>query len=304
MRKIVSVIVILGFAGAVIGWVLSAPNQLSADEIASLPTGQASAGEQVFWAGGCTSCHAAPKTKGKDKLVLSGGLELKTPFGIFRAPNISPHLEAGIGSWSLADFINAMKRGVSPKGSHYFPAFPYPSYARMSNQDAADLWAFMKTLPQSEVQVADHSISFPFNIRRGVGLWKFLYMDENPILEIDTSNPQLLRGRYLVEALGHCGECHTPRNALGGPDNSRWLAGGVGPEGKEKIPNITPHKDGIGSWSGADITYSLESGFTPEFDSFGSSMAAVQENMARLPLSDREAIAAYLKAVKALPTKP
>ncbi len=303
-KKFARAIFVFGLSCAVIGWVLSAPNPLSQEQISALPKGNAVAGEQVFWAGGCTSCHSVPKAKGNAKLVLSGGHELKTPFGIFRVPNISPDPKFGLGEWKLADFTNAMKRGIRPDGSHYYPAFPFTSYAKMSDQDVADLWAFMKTLPGSDVKIADHSLPFPFNIRRGLGLWKRLYLDTNPVLVIEKDNPVLRRGRYLVEALGHCGECHTPRNVIGGPDKSRWMAGGIGPEGKEKIPNITPHKDGIGAWSEVDISYALESGFTPEFDSFGSSMVDVQENMARLPETDRKAIAAYLKAIRPVSGKP
>lgn len=303
-KTLLFTVLALGVLGAATGWVLTAPNTLDTQEIAALPAGDAAAGEQVFWAGGCTSCHAAPKAEGDAKLVLAGGLELKTPFGTFRAPNISPDQQNGIGSWSAGDFANAMKRGVRPDGAHYYPAFPFTSYIRMTGKDVADLFAFLKTLPVSTNQVADHSLSFPFNIRRGLGLWKLLYLDEAPSVTLSNSDAQLARGQYLVEALAHCGECHTPRNPIGGPDTSRWLGGGVAPEGNEKIPNITPHSDGIGEWSAADIVNSLETGFTPEYDSFGSSMAEVQLNMAKLTAADREAIAAYLKAVPQVAGKP
>ena len=304
-KKLALAAVVLGALAAIVLWVLSAPNPLSAEKVAVLPRGDAARGETVFWAGGCTSCHSARGSKGDDKLVLAGGLELKTPFGTFRAPNISPDLENGLGNWSLEDFANSMKRGVSPSGQHHYPAFPFTSYARMTDGDVADLFAFLKTLPSSANAVPDHDLGFPFNIRRGLGLWKLIYLDPAPVVTLDNPDEKLARGRYLVEALGHCGECHTPRNPIGGPDKTRWLAGGEGPEttssGKpEKIPNITPHQTGLGDWSEKDISYGLETGFTPEFDSFGSSMVAVQENMAKLSAVDREAIAAYLKAVPAV----
>ncbi|MDD9910805.1 MAG: cytochrome c [Ahrensia sp.] len=308
MRKLFAILVVLAVVGAGALWLLSAPVRLSAEAVAALPEGDATRGETVFWASGCTSCHAAPGAKGDDKLLLAGGLELPTPFGTFRAPNISPHESAGIGGWSLADFANSMKRGVSPGGEHHYPAFPYTSYTRMTGGDVADLFAYLKTLPASDNRVADHDLTFPYNLRRGLGLWKHLYLKDEPILALDTSgqsgvDEQHLRGRYLVEVLGHCGECHTPRNVFGGMDTARWLAGGEGPEtnslGKpELIPNITPHETGIGDWSADDIAYSLESGFTPSYDSFGSSMVSVQENMARLSAEDREAIGLYLKAVR------
>jgi len=305
LKKLFAAATVLGTIAAVALWVLSAPDPLSTEEVAALPEGDATRGETIFWAGGCTSCHAAPGAKDDAKLVLAGGLELSTPFGTFRAPNISPDPENGLGNWSLEDFANSMKRGVTPDGQHHYPAFPFTSYARMTDGDVSDLFAFLKTLPPSNNAVPDHDLGFPFNIRRGLGLWKLLYLDPTPVVALDNPDEKLTRGQYLVEALGHCGECHTPRNPIGGPDKSHWLAGGVGPEttssGKpEKIPNITPHETGLGGWSEKDISYSLETGFTPEFDSFGSSMVAVQENMAKLSAEDREAIAAYLKAVPAV----
>lgn len=299
MRKALFALAILAALAAAAGWFLTAPDRFDGETLAAYPQGNAQAGEMMFWAGGCASCHAAPGAKGEDKLLLAGGVELKTPFGTFRAPNLSPHPDSGIGDWSLADFANAMQRGVSPDGAHYYPAFPFTSYARMKPKDISDLWAYLQTLPESDNVPAGHDLGFPFNIRRGLGLWKRLFLDPAPVIAIEESDEQLARGRYLVEGPAHCGECHTPRNAIGGPDASRWLAGGPAPEGNEKIPNITPSSAGIGDWSAGEIADSLKTGFTPEFDSFGSSMADVQENMERLSDSDRAAIAAYLKAVPA-----
>jgi mono/diheme cytochrome c family protein len=296
-NRLTLIILCIAVLGAALAWILSAPRFLSESEIAQLPAGNAAAGETVFWAGGCASCHAAPKTEGEEKLKLAGGLEFDTPFGLFVAPNISPDEQAGLGKWSLGDFANAMKRGIRPDGAHYFPAFPYPSYSKMTDQDVSDLWAYLRTLPRIAEAAPSHQIGFPFNIRRSLGFWKLLYFNEKMVVDVPPGDSELLRGRYLVEALGHCGACHTPRNILGGPKFSAWLAGGVSPEGNAKIPNITPHADGIGSWSKTDISYALESGFTPEFDSFGSTMTDVQQNMARLSASDRDAIAAYLKTV-------
>ena len=300
MNRWLIFVVVAGVVAAALGWVLTAPDRLDEAQIAALPEGNPVAGEMVFWAGGCASCHAAPKSGAEAKMVLSGGAEFATPFGTFVAPNISPDTKHGIGAWSLGDFANAMKRGVRPDGAHYYPAFPYASYARVSDQDISDLWAFMQTLPKVATSAKNHALSFPFNVRRGLGLWKLLYVDPSPVVDVPQNDAVLVRGRYLVEGLAHCGECHTPRNLIGGPDHSRWMAGGKSPEGNETIPNITPHRDGIGSWSVKDIANALETGFTPEFDSFGSSMADVQFNMSKIPANDRAAIAAYLKQVKPL----
>lgn len=239
-------------------------------------------GERVYYAAGCRSCH---KAEGNDALV--GGMSFPSPFGTFKAPNISMDTTNGIGAWSLNDFANAVQKGVSPDGKHYYPAFPYGTYARMNAQDIVDLWAYMQTLPADSKPSQPHDVGFPFNIRRGLGLWKLLFVSDDWIEEPSASE----NGRYLVEALGHCAECHTPRNALGGLDATAWLTGAPDPSGKGTVPAIVPSQLG---WSKTEIVYYLESGFTPEFDSAGGHMTDVIENMSKLPAADREAIADYL----------
>lgn len=272
-------------------WLLTRPQTLVTDDLEAYKPDPVD-GEQLFHAGGCAACHGSG---------LEGGLEMATAFGTFRVPNISPDPVNGIGDWSGEDFLNAMKAGVSPDGRHYYPAFPYTSYTRMDDRDVLDLKAYIDSIPASGNQVGAHDIGFPWSIRRGIGLWKKLYLDQALVAVTGQENAQLERGRYLVEAVGHCGECHTPRNAFGAIDTARWLAGGPNPDGEGRVPNITPHEDGIGSWSEKDIAYYLESGFTPDFDMVGSSMVEVQENIARLSNEDRAAIAVYLKAISALP---
>lgn len=281
---------------------LTRANPLAAED---LPPYQpvAAAGERIFWAAGCASCHATPvdgnRAQGDDKLTLGGGAELDTPFGIFRVPNISPHPDDGIGAWSVLQFVNAMQRGVSPQGKHYYPSFPYTSYARMSTKDVMDLRAYLDTLaPVAGVQ-ADHQLKFPYSIRRGVGLWKRRYLGADPIIEVPDASNDFLAGRSLVEGAGHCGECHTPRDSFGGLDARRWLAGAPNLEGEGSVPDITPAGKTISSWSETDIAYYLESGFTPDFDSVGGTMVAVQENLAMLTPADRAAIALYLKSLPA-----
>jgi mono/diheme cytochrome c family protein len=301
LRKLVLSGAVLAAAGGGAFWLLTAPNGLDDEAIAALPQGDAARGEQVFWAGGCASCHAAPGATGEDRLSLVGGVRLETPFGVFVAPNISQDEQDGIGGWSVGDLANAMLRGVSPGGAHYYPAFPYSSYARMTTQDISDLSAFLSTLPSIEGAAADHELGFPFNIRRGLGLWKQLFLNDEPMVALASPSDQVARGQYLVEGPGHCGECHTPRNLAGGLDASQWLAGAVAAEGEGNVPNITSGEGGLGDWSETDIAMLLESGFTPEFDSVGGAMAAVVRSMAELPASDREAIAAYLKEIPGHP---
>jgi mono/diheme cytochrome c family protein len=298
MRKLVAAVVVFVLAAGLAFWVLTMPRRLDGTVLATLHSGDAARGERIFWAGGCVSCHGRPGAKGDARLQLSGGLELKTPFGVFVPPNISPDKADGIGAWTLEDFANALKLGVSPEGRHYYPAFPYPSYARMKLGDIADLFAYLKTLPPVSGRAPADRVSFPFSVRRGIGLWKMLYLSDKPVISLPANASQEEKnGQYLVEGPGHCGECHTPRSFLGGTRNDLWLSGAAALEGKGHVPNITSGEGGIGDWSRKDIAYYLESGFTPDFDSVGGAMVDVQENIAHLPAADREAIAAYLKAV-------
>lgn len=281
---------LLGTAVLLLGaWRLSAPVVI---EVA-LPQDQPDPanGERMFHAGGCASCHATPDAD--DETLLGGGLALASPAGTFRVPNISSHERDGIGGWSEREFINAMTQGVSPGGRHYYPSFPWTAYARMNLSDLADLKAFLDSLPPVVGRPAGHELAFPWNIRRGIGLWKRLFFDTEPVVK--TTNELAERGRYLVEGVGHCGECHTPRNAGLALDRQRWLAGAPALDGEGRVPALNPA--GLGAWSEADIIYFLETGIDPEFDVVGSHMVAVQENLARLPPEDLRAIAAYLKSL-------
>lgn len=282
-------LVVLGAAGF---WVLSAPTSVDVAAYDGL-TGDAKAGEQVFWAAGCASCHAAADATGDAMLVLSGGQAFPTAFGTFMAPNISTDPNEGIGGWTLVQFANAVTQGVDDEGNHLYPALPYAAYNKMVPQDVANLKAFMDTLPASAEPSKPHEVSFPFNIRRSLGIWKRMFVNSDWVIQGDLT-PEQTRGRYIAEAMAHCGECHTPRNALGGMQTGKWLSGAAKPNGKGKTPNITPAKL---TWTQADIVEYLTSGFTPEFDSVGGHMAHVVENMARLPESDRQAVAAYLALV-------
>lgn len=278
-------------AGGIGLWVTRA-TEVDADRFTGL-TGDAVNGKSVFTAAGCASCHHAPKSA--DKLVLAGGQDFASPFGTFYAPNISMDADHGIGDWTLAELASALLHGTSPSGQHYFPAFPYTAYSKLRDQQIADLWAYMQTLPADPTPDLAHDVGFPFNIRRGVGVWKILYLRDGWMVR-DPPNEEITRGRELVEALAHCGECHTPRTALGGLKPSQWLSGAPNPTGKGTIPALTPDKL---DWTTKDIAYYLETGFTPDFDSAGGHMVAVIENFSQLTPEDRLAVAAYLKALPA-----
>lgn len=291
MKNLLRYLIILVVLGAAAFWFLTRPERVDPDRLAGLE-GDAARGEAVFWAAGCASCHAAPGAKDDDRLVLAGGYRMISPFGTFVAPNISPSSE-GMAGWDVEDLANALLHGTSPDGRHYYPALPYGTYQRMKLQDIADLKAFLDTLPPSDTDSAPHEIAFPFTVTRGIGLWKMLNLSPDWVLE-DANTPELERGRYLVEALGHCAECHTPRNITGGLDRSRWMAGAPNPSGKGNIPSIAP---GDLDWSETDIAYYLETGLTPDYDSAGGQMASVIANLGHLAPDDRAAIAAYIKAL-------
>ncbi len=301
LRRLIIACGILAVIGLAIFFFLTQPKTIAEAAISGL-TGDVKRGEYMFYASGCASCHAAPGAKGDEKLKLAGGHEFKTPFGTFYAPNVSPDPKHGIGGWTTAQFVNAVMRGVSPEGSHYYPSFPFMSYQRMEVSDVVDLKAYMDTLPPVAGDAPDHDLPLPFRLRRGLGLWKLLFMDYEPFKPDPNASEKINRGAYLVNGPAHCGECHTPRNFIGGPNTGLLLAGGPSPEGDGVIPNLTPHEDGLKSWSESDIAYSLESGFMPDYDSFGGTMVAVQENMAKLTKADRDAMAAYLKSIPAHPS--
>ena len=295
MLRFLRYLVGLGLVAAAALWFVTLPKPLSESDVAGL-TGDAVKGEAVFWAAGCASCHMADGAKDAEQLVLKGGQRFGSDFGTFIAPNISQDPEHGIGDWSLLDLANALKRGVGRKGEHLYPALPYAAYAKMELQDVADLYAYLKTLPADPTPSAAHELGFPFSLRQGIGVWKLLFLSEDWVIQGDLS-PSATRGRYIAEALAHCGECHTPRNLIGGLKTGAWLSGAPIPGGKGKTPNITPAKL---DWSPVDIVAYLTTGFTPDFDVVGGHMAHVVENLARLPDSDRQAVADYLALIPAV----
>jgi mono/diheme cytochrome c family protein len=230
-----------------------------------------------------------------DRARLGGGLAIPSPFGTFYAPNISPDPNDGIGRWSEADFVTAVMRGTSPDDTHFFPAFPYTSYQHAKIEDVRDLFAFIKTLPPVAGKVRAHDVPFPFNIRRNIGVWKFLFMDGKPFTPDPSRSAQWNRGAYLVNSFGHCAECHSPRNFLGGIIGAQRFAGGPNPEGEGWVPNIT--QKNLGDWSAKDFAYFLKTGELPEGDSASGLMARVIKNTSQLSDDDRTAMADYLKSL-------
>ncbi len=254
--------------------------------------GDVKRGEYLAAAAGCVGCHTVAAKSAK---TYAGGRALKTPFGTFYGPNITPDKVAGIGHWTEADFIRAMRHGERPDGKNYFPAFPYPSFTRIADGDLKDLWAFLQSLPPSSQANKSHELRFPFGFRLMVTVWKWLFFTPGPMREM--AGPAA-RGAYLVEALGHCGECHTTRNFLGGPRRHRALAGGLGPEGK-RVPNLTPSR--LKTWSDADLREFFLSGSTPDGDTAAAPMDEVVRNStSRLKPADLTAVITYLRNLPAI----
>jgi mono/diheme cytochrome c family protein len=292
LRRILLVALLAGIAGLGVFWWLTIPVVVAANTLPAYRPNLAN-GAMTFNVGGCSSCHAVPDQP--DRTRLGGGLAIASPFGTFYAPNISPDTNDGIGRWTEAQFVTAVTRGTAPDGTHYFPAFPYTSYQHAGLEDVRDLFAYLKTLPAIAGKVRDHDSPFPFNIRRNVGIWKWLFMDGKPFVPDATRSAQWNRGAYLVNGLGHCAECHSPRNFLGGILGAQRFAGGPNPEGEGWVPNIT--QKGLAEWSAKDVADFLKTGEMPDGDSAGGSMVRVIKNTSQLSPQDRAAIADYVKSL-------
>jgi mono/diheme cytochrome c family protein len=290
-RIFLAAIIVAAAAFGVFWWLTATPTTLAVTEPFHRPN--LANGLTAFNAGGCSSCHAVPGQP--DRLRLGGGLAIPSPFGTFYAPNISSDPVDGIGRWTEPEFVDAVTKGISPAGFHYFPAFPYPSYQHAKVEDVRDLFAYLKTLAAVSGKVRDHDVPLPFNVRRNIGIWKLLFMDGKPFMPDAAHSAQWNRGAYLVNSLGHCAECHSPRNLLGGIITAQRFAGGPNPEGEGWVSNIT--QKGLGEWSAKDIEYLLETGQTPDGDSVGGAMVRVIKNTSQLNPEDRAAIAEYLKSL-------
>lgn len=299
LRRGLIAVVVLALVAAVAVWFLIAPRGLPASAVAAGYHPDLANGQVMFIAGNCSACHATPGQD--DRTQLAGGLKLKSPFGTFVTPNISPDAKYGIGAWSELQFVNAMKRGVDDGGQHLYPAFPYSAYSLMRTSDVRDLFAYIKTLPAVAKPTAPHELKFPFSLRPAVGFWKLLYFKPHEFTPDPKRSAAWNRGAYLAEGPAHCAECHTPRGPLGGPELDKLYAGAPNLEaGGRFASNITPHKDGIGDWSEQDIADFLKSGTDKCFNE-PTGMRDVVASTSKLSDQDLAAIAAYIHALPAIP---
>jgi mono/diheme cytochrome c family protein len=266
---------------------LTAANPAAADEDAS------GRGEYLARAGGCFSCHTAAGGQ-----PLAGGRALATPFGTFYSPNITPDPDTGIGRWTDAQFLRALREGVRPDGANYFPVFPYPSFTGITDSDALAIKAYLFSVSPVRQDNRPHDVAFPFSWRALQTGWKLLFFTPGPFQPAPQRSAAYNRGAYLATALAHCGECHTPRNILGAMRSSLRFAGTPdGPDG-QLVPNITPDPGtGIGKWEKDDVVELLKTGTTPEQSKVkGAMRETIQDGLKYLSDADLEAIADYLFA--------
>jgi mono/diheme cytochrome c family protein len=309
LRRLAVVVIVGGLLGAAALWFWTQPQVVAASAL-PVYTPNLDNGKTMFAIGGCSSCHAVPNDDPDkvDRLRLGGGLALASPFGTFHVPNISPDPKDGIGAWSEANFVTALWKGTSEHGGNLYPAFPYTSYQHMALNDIRDLFAYLKTLPPVAGRAPPHDLAFPFNQRELLGVWKLLFLHGGPYQPDPAKSAQWNRGAYLVNGPGHCAECHSPRDLLGGIIESERFAGGPAPDGKGWVPNITPLglREGDRVWSEKDIASFLGDGMMPDGDYAGGPMTDVINNTSLLSADDRAAMANYIATLAPVagPPKP
>ncbi len=262
------------------------------------------AGRYLAVAGNCSNCHSR-----EDGEPFAGGVEFKTDFGTIYSTNITPDTTAGIGDWTEAQFVRAMREGVDDEGQHLYPAFPYTAFTRISDTDLSALFAYLKSLAPSVYQAPENDLRFPYNQRWLLGLWKWFFFDETRFQRQPARGAQWNRGAYLVDGLGHCGACHTPRNFLGAEKDDQYLAGGVYnatiPGGDVRpwaAVNLTQADSGLKTWSVSDLTGYLGTGHGQRAGSFGPMNEVIGNSLRRLNAPDVEAMAVYVKSLPGIET--
>ena len=258
-------------------------------------------GRYLATAGNCISCHTREGGQ-----PFSGGLAFNTPFGTIYSTNITPNPETGIGSWSEQDFQHAVRDGVGPGGQHLYPAFPYTAFTKLSDADVAALFAYLKTLQPVSYEAPANGLGFPYNQRWTLGIWKMLFFDDGRFVADKSRSAQWNRGAYLVESLGHCSSCHSPRNFLGAERSDLAMTGG---EYSDKVPggdirtwsapNLTSAKNGLASWPVAELAAYLKTGRNAFVDTFGPMNEVIMNSTRHLGDDDVLAMATYLKSLPA-----
>ncbi len=295
LRAVLASLVFFGLASfALISFALVNPTRITELDIqASLPedfSPDPAVGEVLLHIGGCSDCHAASSPNDPSAGSLVGGMPLATDFGTFYPPNITPDVETGIGAWSDTDFVNAMVNGINPDGQHLYPSFPYTSYAKVSYADLLHLKSYLNSLPAEARRANPHELNFPFNLRIGVGAWKWMFHDREQWKPDPNETAEWNRGSYLVSGLGHCGSCHTPRNAFFAERSSKAFSGGPKmKKGGRPVPRIAGLSvseilNGLDEWSGS-------------IDEKSSMFLVTKAFSNHAPYEDSEAVAEYLSSL-------
>jgi len=278
------------------------PQRAPATPAVSAPSSdpQVERGRYLARVADCVSCHTAP-----GGVPFAGGLSMQTPFGTVVSTNITPDPDAGIGNYTEADFANALRKGVAKGGHRLYPAMPYTSFARTSDEDLRDMYAyFRKDVPPSANKPAPTKLPFPFSMRGLMVFWNWLYLDDAPYRPDAARSAEWNRGAYLVNGLGHCGECHTPRSLIGGlksaseRDGDSFLSGAI-VDGWYAQPLRHGLKNGAAQWSTAELVRYLQSGRTERSGAFGPMAQVVENSTQYMTPQDLGAVAAYLQSIGA-----
>lgn len=237
---------------------------------------------------------------------MAGGVAFETPFGTIYSTNISPDAETGIGRWTAADFLDSMRQGVRPNGEHLYPVFPYTAFTKITDEDADALYAYLQSIPPIKQQAPTNDITFPFNLRSLMSVWKALHFDDTPFESDASKSADWNRGAYLVEGLSHCSACHSPRTMLGAEDASMAMTGGLYVDGVRggslrpwSTPNLTAHQRGIGLWPLEEVEAYLKTGINSYVETFGPMNEVILNSTRHLSDDDIRAMAVYLKSLPA-----
>lgn len=278
-----------------VGWSPQAAATASSNseqDDAALTEDQLEVGRYLATAANCAGCHTV--TNGER---FAGGPPLQTTFGTLYGPNITPSVEHGIGRWTAADFWNAMHNGQAPDGTPFYPAFPYPQYTRMTRSDTDAIYAYLMSQPAADTPSRSHELHFPYNQRRLLTVWRAMYFEPG-ILEADPAHDQIWnRGRYLVEGVGHCAACHTPRNRWAANDLRRSFQGAGMMDSNWYATALTGDVSGLGKWSTDDIVQLLRTGSSRHGTAAGPMAEVVSDSTQYLDNQDLNAIAIYLKSL-------
>ncbi len=270
--------------------------------LAGTDESQVRRGAYLALAGNCASCHTAGSGE-----FMAGGLAFETPFGKIYSTNITPDTDTGIGNWTGEQFLESMRQGIRPDGEHLYPVFPYTAFTKVMDEDIAAIFAYLKSIPAVRLEASANEISFPFNQRSLMAIWKSMFFDAGVFKEDEAKSAEWNRGAYIVEALAHCGACHSPRNFLGAENSAMAMTGGLYtdkvPSGNMRpwsAPNLTSAPSGLGLWPHEEVAAYLKTGLNSYVETFGPMNEVILNSTRHLSDDDVNAMAVYLKSLPSI----